>query len=135
MPKYFALLSFVFLTPASQVKAQDSNPPVEMAVKSVSVVKEKTPDGVEARLLTSQLPPNTSSPWHSHPAPVMIYVLEGAGVWEVEGLPSTSLVAGQATLEPANKKTRVVNNDLKQTLKLVLVQMSDPQKPFSVPAK
>ena len=65
----------------------------------------------------------------------MIYVLEGVGVWGVEGLPSTSLVAGQATLEPANKKTRVVNNDLKQTLKLVLVQMSDPQKPFSVPAK
>ncbi|MBN3787980.1 cupin domain-containing protein [Burkholderia sp. Ac-20353] len=120
---------FFALASASQVFAQTPNPP------AVTLVKETTPDGVEARLLTSQFAPNTSSPWHTHPAPVMIYVLEGTGVWEVDGLPPKTLTAGQGTLEPANKRTRVVNQDATQTLRLVLVQMSDPGKPFSSPAK
>lgn len=119
----FTLLSM------STVFAQAPNPP------AVTLVKEKTPDGMEARLLRSEFAPNTSSPWHTHPTPVMIYVLEGTGVWELDGLPSKTLTAGQATLEPANTRTRVANNDATQTLKLVLVQMSDPAKPFSAPVK
>lgn len=129
MPKLIAASVVFALLSMPTVFAQTPNPP------AVTLVKEKTPEGIEARLLKSEFAPNTSSPWHVHPAPVMIYVLEGTGVWEVDGLPTKTLTAGQATLEPANKRTRVVNNDANQTLKLVLMQMSDPAKPFSAPVK
>ena len=83
--------------------------------------------------MKSEFAPNTSGAWHTHPSPVMIYVLDGTGVWEVEGQPAKTLTAGQGALEPANRKTRVLNADPTKTLRLVVVQMSDPAKPFSVP--
>lgn len=56
-------------------------------------------------------------------------------MWEVEGLPTKTLSTGQAMPEPANKRPCLSNDGPAQTLKLVLVQMSDPAKPFSTPAK
>ena len=109
--------------------AQSWDPP------SMLLLREPYGEHTEVRMVSSQFAPNTSSPWHVHPSAVAVYVEVGSGLWEIEGRPPRTLVAGQAILEPANLRSRVSNVLPAQILKLVSFQTSDPARPFSVPAK
>jgi quercetin dioxygenase-like cupin family protein len=114
---------------ASDVLAQSSDPP------SVFLLKELQEDRSEVRMLTSQFAPNTASPWHIHPAAVAIYVESGTGVWEIEGHPPRTVLAGEGLLEPANKRSRVSNKNPTKVLKLISFQISDPARPFAIQYK
>jgi len=114
---------------ASDVLAQSSDPP------SAFLLKELQEDRSEVRMVTSLFAPNTSSPWHVHPAAVAIYVETGTGVWEIEGRPPKTVSAGQGLLEPANRRSRVTNKHATQVLKLISFQISDPARPFSIQYK
>lgn len=41
---------------------------------------------------------------HTHPCPVICYVARGTAIVEVEGEPARRVSAGEAVLEPANRK-------------------------------
>lgn len=126
--RIFIVLSLLGLI-ASDVLAQSSDPP------SAFLLKELQEDRSEVRMVTSQFAPNTASPWHIHPAAVAIYVETGTGVWEIEGRPPRTVSAGQGLLEPANRRSRVMNKHATQVLKLISFQVSDPARPFSIQYK
>lgn len=90
-------------------------------------------DELEARVMTATLQPGMTSPWHTHAAPVIVYVLEGTLTLEMEG-GNKSLEAGQAQLEPISTKMRAVNGTDKP-VKVLIVQVSDPMVPFMHPTQ
>jgi quercetin dioxygenase-like cupin family protein len=48
--------------------------------------------------------PGQETGLHFHPCPVICYVVKGTAAVQVEGEPVQHITAGQAVLEPANKK-------------------------------
>src|SRR5438552_13565957 len=67
-------------------------------------------DQLEARVLTATVQPGATSPWHTHPAPVAVYVIEGTITLEFDGREPVTKKAGEALLEPANVKVRAANH-------------------------
>src|SRR5918997_6727673 len=84
------------------------------AAAQTQVLKEKTTDipkvaEHEARVFSVDLPAGASGSWHTHPAPVFIYVERGKLTTQGEGPNSTEVKAGQAFMDPANKKHLMQN--------------------------
>lgn len=88
----------------------------------------------EVRIFSVDLPAGASGSWHTHPAPVFIYVEQGTLTTEGEGQPSREIKAGQAFVDPANKK-HLMQNKGKEPLRLIIVQVADPTKPLHELAK
>ena len=66
----------------------------------LSLPLNKTITSIEAREIAFE--PGQTGGRHSHPCPVVGYILEGTAVLEVEGQPPQSLPTGSAFYEPAN---------------------------------
>ncbi|WP_207485761.1 cupin domain-containing protein [Arenibaculum pallidiluteum] len=92
-----------------------------------------TGGALEARVMTATLEPGTTSPWHTHSAPVAVYVVDGTFTLEMEDR-TVSLKSGQAMLEPVNVKMRAANRDT-TPVRVVIFQVSPPEDPFLVPSK
>lgn len=106
------------------------NPPV---LKEVTAQFPKG-DHVEFRVMTATLQPGTHSPWHTHPAPVAVYVLDGTFTLETKGAEPRSMTVGQALLEPVDIEVRAANlSDVPTTV--VIFQVSDPTEPFLKPTQ
>ena len=100
-----------------------------------SILKERTTEipkvtEHEARMLVADLAPNAAGRWHTHPAPVFIYVVEGTVVYEIEGREPREYTAGMGFMEPSKVKNRVVNKSASEKVKLLAFQLSDPNAPF-----
>jgi len=91
-------------------------------------------DQLEARVLTATIQPGTTSLWHTHPAPVVVYVIEGTITLEFDGREPVSKRAGEALLEPINVKVRAANKGQTPT-RVVIFQISPPNVPFLTPTK
>ncbi len=79
-----------------------------------SLLKERTTDipkvrEHEARMVAAELPPNTAGRWHTHPAPVFIYVIDGSLVYEIEGREPREYKAGMAFIGQRSRAVRVGN--------------------------
>ena len=103
------------------------------------VLKEITSDfpdseDVEYPLMTAKLEPGTFSPWHTHSAPVAVYVVSGVFTLEMKGRESVSLKPGEAMLEPVGVTMRAANNGA-EPAEVVMFQVSEPDSPFLVPAE
>jgi quercetin dioxygenase-like cupin family protein len=131
--------AFVFLATAisvigvaSSVRAQEArpDPPVLKEITAEFPKAEK----LEARVLTATVQPGATSPWHTHSAPVAVYVLEGTFTLEFEGRDAVSKKQGEALLEPVNVKVRAANHG-QVPAKVVIFQISDPAQPFLQPTK
>ena len=129
------LSALVLFVSASPVLAQDApaarpNPPVLKEVTS------EFPKGEQAeyRIMTATLQPGSVSPWHTHSAPVAVYVVNGTFTLEKDGGESISLKAGEALLEPINVKVRAANRE-SEPATVVIFQVSDPQQPFMNPTE
>jgi quercetin dioxygenase-like cupin family protein len=83
----------------------------------------------EARVMTATLAAGSTSPWHTHSAPVAVYVVEGTFTLELEGRDPIAKKAGEALLEPINVKVRAANRS-GAPVKVVIFQVSDPEQPF-----
>jgi quercetin dioxygenase-like cupin family protein len=100
-----------------------------------SILKERTAEirkvpEHEARMVVAELAPNAAGGWHTHPAPVFIYVIEGSLVYEIEGREPREYKAGMGFMEPSKVKNRIVNKSASEKVKVVAVQLSDPNAPF-----
>jgi quercetin dioxygenase-like cupin family protein len=99
------------------------------------VLKETIPEfpaaaGYEARVMTNTVQPHFTGQWHSHPSPVIVFVTEGTFTLEVEGREPMRRKAGEALVEPVNVKLRAANHT-DAPAKLVIIQVSPAEKPFS----
>jgi quercetin dioxygenase-like cupin family protein len=100
-----------------------------------SVLKERTAEipkiaEHEARMVVAEIPPHTEGRWHTHPAPVFIYVIEGNLVYEIEGREPREYKAGMGFMEPSKVKNRVVNKSATEKVRVVAFQVSDPNSAF-----
>ena len=96
-----------------------------MVVGSVSIADVAVADGKEWKVVTIELSPGTVDARHFHPGAELVYVLEGAGLLEMDGKPPVALNPGVVTtLQP--KRDHVLKN-ASQTRRLkVLVVMRLP---------
>ncbi len=79
--------------------------------------------------------PGESSPQHSHPCPVIGYVVEGSYRMQVKGEPETIYKAGQSFYEAPNGVHLVsANASSTEPVKFIAYFVCDQDTPLSVPA-
>lgn len=115
---------------ADDLATAKPNPPV---LKGLSTDFPKGAE-VEYRVLTATLQPGTYSPWHTHPAPVAVYVEDGTFTLEKKSGKPQSIKAGEALLEPIGVEVRAANNG-SEPATVVIFQVSNPEDSFLKPTK
>lgn len=92
-------------------------------------------DHLEATVVEVNYGPGESSPVHSHPCPVIGYVIEGAYRTQIKGKPATILKPGDAFYEAPNGVHLVsANASRTKPAKLVAFFVCDQHTPLSVNA-
>ena len=132
MSKLILTVTALLIVLATPAASQEGTAKAEPILKELSKEFPKD-DELEARVMTATLKPGMSSPWHTHAAPVIVYVLEGTLTLEMDS-GTKSVEAGQAQLEPISTRMRAVNSSDK-TAKVLIVQISDPKEPFMAPTQ
>ncbi len=98
------------------------------------ILKEALPDFPKGDRLEARVRPITLQPgfgdWHTHPTPIVIYVVEGVFAVEIKGKGVSEVKAGEAVLEPPNTVLRGGNPGQSPT-RIVVFQVSAPEAPFS----
>ena len=101
------------------------------------ILKESMPDFPKGDRLEARVRPITIQPgmgdWHTHPTPIVIYVVEGAFTVEIKDKGVTQFKAGEAVLEPPNTVLRAGNPGQSPT-RVVVFQVASPEASFSQPA-
>ncbi len=135
--KTFTLVSaaaFLALSAQAQQHSQHGQP---ATAPSPYILKEVMPDFPKGERLEARVRPITLQPgmgdWHTHPTPIMIYVLEGTFAVEIRDKGITHVKAGEAVLEQPNVVLRGGNPGQTPT-KVVVFQVASPEAPFSQPA-
>jgi quercetin dioxygenase-like cupin family protein len=111
--------------------------PVHKPARSRTALAEALPpldgDRLRATVLELTYEPGGSSPAHSHPCPVMVYVIEGAIRTKVKGQPETIYRAGQAFFEAPNGLHEVsANASDRAPAKFLAVFVCDRATPLTV---
>jgi quercetin dioxygenase-like cupin family protein len=89
---------------------------------------------LNARITEVMYGPGGRSPPHSHPCPVMVYVVEGAIRTQVKGEPEAVYHAGQTFFEAANGIHQVsANARADASARFVAISICDREVPLSVP--
>ncbi|GEO15862.1 cupin domain-containing protein [Microvirga aerophila] len=117
---------------ALSAQAQQQASPSPFILKEVTTNFPKA-DRLEAPVETATLEPGKIGGWHTHPTPVVVYVIEGTSTVEIKGKDPIVTKAGEAYLEPINTVMRATNTD-QTPLKFVAFQVSPPEVPDSQPA-
>lgn len=92
--------------------------------------------GKEAALVEVVLPPGGSSPAHRHNAHVIVYVLEGSIVMQVQGQPAQTLTVGQTYYEkPADIHTVGRNASTTMPARFLAFFIKTQGAPRTVPVK
>ena len=75
------------------------------------------------------LQPGATSPWHAHPAPVVVFVPEGIFSLELKDKKTVRRKAREALLEPVDEVMRAANHG-HAPAKMVILQVSPPKAAF-----
>jgi quercetin dioxygenase-like cupin family protein len=96
---FLALIAGVAFAGASDWLANAQQQPI----KRTDLLKLDLPEikGSEMNVWVGDIPPGAATGRHSHPTPRFVYMLEGAVVLEVDGMPPQTFKAGQAFAEAA----------------------------------
>lgn len=135
---YVALMGWPQTLSPMQAHAQ-SKPPANTGVKQVDLFKT-TMNDVMGRVVTirrTERDPDNGSDAHRHPGSHTFgYVLEGTYEVKVDDGPVRKLGVGEVFYEPPNALHAVSRNASKtQPVKYLVIQVSDPTKPATVPEK
>ncbi|WP_438007838.1 cupin domain-containing protein [Sorangium sp. So ce321] len=91
--------------------------------------------GLEARVLTVELPPGSSSPAHRHPGQVFAYVLQGAVLTGLDGQAPVRYTQGQTWSEaPGQVHSASQNESPTAPAKLLVFFVTEPGEPVVEPA-
>lgn len=89
---------------------------------------------LNARITEVMYEPGGRSAPHSHPCPVMVYVVEGAIRTQVKGEPEAVYQAGQSFFEAANGVHQVsANASADAPARFVAISICDHEAPVTVP--
>lgn len=92
-------------------------------------------EGKEATLGLAEYAPGASSGKHYHPRHVLVYVLEGSAINEVEGRPPVTLKQGDVFYEPPKLVHNWKNVSPTAPLKLLGCGIGEKGQPRVVPVK
>lgn len=132
---YWTLAGWPSMAP-SQAHAQ-SQPPASTGVRQIDLFKTTMTDvlGREVTIRRTERDPGNGSGPHRHPGSHTFgYVLEGTYEIKVDDGPVQRLGPGQTFYEPPNALHAVSRNGSStQPVKYLVIQVSDPTKPRTVP--
>jgi len=92
-------------------------------------------EGMEARVIRSEIAPGAATEKHYHPGHEFFYVLEGSGTLEAEGQPPLALKPGVTSYDPPTLVHVVKNTSKTAPLKLVVFLIAEKGQPPTVPMK
>jgi len=87
----------------------------------------------EVRVFTASFQPGDQTVFHTHRAPVTVYVLEGEFTLEMAGHAPVVVRAGTAFVEPPNVRMTGYNRSAGAQTKVVIFYVSNPGEPFLDP--
>jgi quercetin dioxygenase-like cupin family protein len=87
----------------------------------------------EVRVFTASFQPGDRTVFHTHRAPVTVYVLEGEFTLEMEGHAPAVVRAGTAFVEPPNVRMTGYNRSASAPTRVVIFYVSNPGEPFLDP--
>lgn len=122
-----AFVALAISLPAIAQEQGPSRPPAPL----VREIVQGMPKGEkqEVRVLAATVKPGDKTPFHTHPFPVTVYVLEGEFTLEMEGRAPVTVKAGQAMVEPPQVRMTGYNRSA-EPLRVVIFYVSDPDAPF-----
>ncbi|MBS0582699.1 MAG: cupin domain-containing protein [Proteobacteria bacterium] len=88
-------------------------------------------EGVMARV---EIPPGVAEGYHTHPADVFAFILEGEVMQEVAGKPTVTLKAGDVFHVPAGAVHQATNKG-SVPAKIAVVFVAEKGKPLTTPVK
>jgi quercetin dioxygenase-like cupin family protein len=143
LSKWAGLLTALLFTAAAgsyAIRAQVmANPPQNSSAEQSRVTLAQTLPQLDGRDLKATVvevtyAPGGSSTPHSHPCPVMVYVIEGALRAQVKGEPEVVYHAGDSFYEPPNGIHQVsANASQTEPVKFLAYFVCDHETPLSVP--
>ncbi len=87
----------------------------------------------EVRVFTAAFKPGDRTVFHTHRAPVTVYVLEGEFTLEMAGRPTAVVRAGSAFVEPPQIRMTGYNRSPDAPTRVVIFYVSAPGEPFLDP--
>lgn len=89
--------------------------------------------GYETRLVEATLAAGAREGKHSHPGTLLVYVMEGELTFELAGMPTKTLKAGESVLVTPGQVHEGINNG-RVPVKLVATFIVEKGKPLTTPA-
>jgi len=105
-----AMLTFA----AASIHASSNKPPERSRVAFSHALPQLDGDHLEANIVEVYYGPGESSLPHSHPCPVLVYVLEGVVRMQVKGEPEAVYTVGQSFYEAPNGTHQISANASKE---------------------
>jgi quercetin dioxygenase-like cupin family protein len=143
LSKWASLLAAISFTAAAgsyvvRAEVPDSPPQSASGAQSRVAFAHALPqlDGQHLKVTVVEVtyPPGGSSTPHSHPCPVMVYVVEGILRAQVKGEPEAVYHAGESFYEPPNGVHQVsANASQTKPAKFLAYFICDHETPLSVP--
>ena len=129
--------TYLALSGSPQFTAAHAQMATPAGTRQIDLFKT-TMDDVMGRVVTirrTERDPGSGSAPHRHPGSHTFgYILEGTYEFRLNDGPVQKLVPGQTFYEPPNSLHAVSRNgDPKTTVKYLVIQVSDPTKPATVP--
>lgn len=90
--------------------------------------------GREGVMVRVEIPPGAAEGYHTHPADVFAFILEGEVVQEVAGKPTVTLKAGDVFHVPAGAVHQATNKG-SVPAKVAVVFVAEKGKPLTVPVR
>ena len=92
-------------------------------------------EGKEALVRLTEYAPGAEAGKHYHPAHVFIYVLDGSGIWELEGRPPVTLKQGDVFYEEPRHVHTAKNASMSAPLKILVFTIAEKGQPAVVPVE
>lgn len=90
-------------------------------------------EGKEVTVSLIEIPPGAASGKHIHPGQLIVYVLEGAAIVDIEGRPPVTVVAGEVSYETPDQVMTVTNASATEPLRGLAINIGDKGQPRTIP--
>jgi len=92
-------------------------------------------EGKEGGMWLTEIAPGKASGKHYHPVHEFMYVIEGAGRFEVEGKPAVTMQAGDAVYLAPGQVHNTTNASTTALTKALVVYVGEKGRPLFVPVR
>ena len=128
-----AIVSMLFVT-AIAISTDCPASAQQPSIQRKSLLQQASPiPGYQAIMNTVEIPVGVREVRHTHPGPLLVYVLEGTITLEHEGRPTATYNAGDAFIVDASKVHQGINAG-NVPVKLLAMLMAENGKPPTSPA-